>query len=182
VPQPVVQVAYAVDDLEAAGRAWAERTGAGPFFLRQHPPAAAVDASGRAAVFCHASSYGQWGALQLELVQVQAGTSASLRSALPSGRGVHHVAWFCDDLASEQRRLVALGWPMVMTAHTASGSGYAFHDARHDIGHLVEVYEPATRLLALYGRVADASRNWDGRAPVRPLGDLGDLGAPGPPR
>lgn len=168
----VAQVAYAVDDLEAAGRAWSERTGAGPFFVRQHPPAAARDARGKAARFCHASAYGQWGALQLELLHVQAQTSASLLDVVPAAAGLHHVAWFAADLATEQRRLTALGWPVVMTARTSSGSAYAFHDARHDLGHLVEVYEPTERLRALYAHVTGASEDWDGRDPVRPLPDL----------
>lgn len=167
--QPAAQVAYAVEDLAAAGRAWAERTGAGPFFVRQHPPTAALDAAGGPVAFCHASAYGQWGALQLELVQVQEGTSSSLRDVLPARDGIHHVAWFAEDLAAERLRLTALGWPPVMTATTASGSAYAFHDARHDLGHLVEVYEPTARLRALYAHVAGASRDWDGRDPVRPL-------------
>lgn len=168
----MAQVAYAVDDLEAAGRAWSERTGAGPFFVRQHEPAAAEDAHGQPAVFCHASAYGQWGALQVELVHVQASTSVSLSQVTPAGPGLHHVAWFADDLAAEQRRLTALGWPMVMTARSSSGSSYAFHDARHELGHLVEVYEPTQRLRGLYAWVAAAAEGWDGRDPVRHLPDL----------
>lgn len=172
MPSPVVQVAYAADDLEGAARAWSERTGAGPFFVRQHSPAEATDAKGRTAIFSHASAYGQWGALQVELVKVQMQTSASLRDVVPAAPGLHHVTWFAADLAAEQRRLTALGWPVVMTARTSSGLAYAFHDARHDLGHLVEVYEPAPRLRALFAHVARASEDWDGRDPVRPLPDL----------
>jgi len=170
------QVAYAVDDVRGAAVAWSERTGAGPFFVRDHPPAVALDACGDAAVFCHTSAFGQWGPVQLELVRVHAETSASLHEVLPAGAGLHHVAWFADDLAAEQQRLVGLGWPRVMAARTFSGSGYAFHDARHDLGHLVEVYERTEGLRRLYAHVADASRDWDGRNPVRPLPDLGPAG------
>jgi len=173
------QLAYAVDDVRGAAVAWSERTGAGPFFVRDHPPAVALDARGEDAVFCHTSAFGQWGPVQLELVQVHPETSASLREVLPPAAGLHHVAWFADDLAAEQQRLVGLGWPRVMAARTSSGSGYAFHDARHDLGHLIEVYEPTVGLRRLYAHVAAASRNWDGRNPVRPLPGLGPGGPSG---
>lgn len=165
----VVQVAYAVEDVAVAAVQWVERTGAGPFHLRHHPPAAAVDARGDAAVFDHSSAYGQWATVQLELVQVHPGTSASLHEVVPAATGLHHVTWFVDDLAEEQRRLTRLGWPAVLTACTAAGVRYAFHDARPDLGHLVEVYEPTERVRSLYARVALSSEGWDGRDPVRPL-------------
>jgi hypothetical protein len=165
----VVQVAYAVGDVAAAAEQWARRTGAGPFLVRHHPSAVAIDAAGDAAVFDHSSAYGQWGAVQVELVQVHTTTSASLADVVPTAPGLHHVAWFTDDLRVEQRRLTALGWPLVMTARTAAGHYYAFHDARSDLGHLVEVYEPTERVRSLYDRVALASHGWDGRDVVRPL-------------
>ncbi len=168
----VAQVAYAVPDLVDAARDWARSTGAGPFFVRHHLAAAAVDAEGHAAVFHHSSAYGQWGNVQVELVQVHATTSASLAGVVPVASGLHHVAWFVPDLHAEQLRLTALGWPALMTASTASGQRFAFHDARQDLGHLVEIYEPSCRVRELYAHVARAGRDWDGRAPVRALTGL----------
>jgi hypothetical protein len=54
-----------------------------------------------------------------------------------------------------------------MTAETASGMRYAFHDARPVLGHLLEVYEPAPGVLKLYRMVAEAARGWSGDDPVR---------------
>ena len=54
-----------------------------------------------------------------------------------------------------------------MTAETTSGLRYAFHDARDQLGHLLEVYEPSPGLLALYAMVAAAARGWQGNDPVR---------------
>lgn len=72
-------------------------------------------------------------------------------------------------LRHHPRRLARLGWPAVLTACTAAGVRYAFHDARTDLGHLVEVYEPTERVRSLYARVALSSEGWDGRDPVRAL-------------
>lgn len=165
----VAQVAYAVADLDVAARTWADSFGAGPFLVRHHPPLRAQDAAGAPAVFAHSSAYGQWGAVQVELLQVHEGTSATLGAVVPGGPGLHHVAVFVDDLAGAGRELAARGWPRVMTAWTSSGLAFAFHDARAELGHLVEVYEPQPPLLALYTSVARAAQGWDGRDPVRPL-------------
>ena len=52
-----------------------------------------------------------------------------------------------------------------MTAETASGLRYAFHDARDQLGHLLEVYEPSPGVLALYAMVAGRGRRVAGRRP-----------------
>jgi catechol 2,3-dioxygenase-like lactoylglutathione lyase family enzyme len=160
----VVQLGYLVDDLEQAARAWARCRRAGPFLVRHHPPLASATHRGAPAAFEHSSAYGQWGALQVELVQVH---EASPADVLAPGPGLHHVACFVSDLAAEQERLTALGQPEVLTAVTRSGTAFAFHDARADLGHLLEVYEPGPGVLGLYDLVAALARGWDGRDPVR---------------
>ena len=74
----IVQVAYAVDDVRAAARSFAERVGAGPFFVRHHDLPRRVDHRGAAGEFDHSSAYGQWGAVQVELVEVHRAEPASL--------------------------------------------------------------------------------------------------------
>jgi hypothetical protein len=164
----VVQIAYLVDDVHAAAADWARRFGAGPFFVRRHLPLASAEHGGLPASFDHSSAYGQWGAVQVELVQLHEAHPVQLAEAV-AATGLHHVACFVASLADEQARLEALGWPAVLTARTAGGQAFAFHDARADLGHLLEVYEPTERVLGLYERVSAAARGWDGRAPVRSL-------------
>lgn len=158
----VAQIAYAVTDLEEAAASMALRLGAGPFFVRHHPPFPSVDGAGREGTLRHSSAYGQWGDVQVELVTIHGPSPLA-------GSGLHHVAWFVDALDEEIERLDALGWPLVLEASTESGIRFAFCDARGDLGHLVEVYEPVPGLVDLYAEVAAASKGWDGSAPVRPL-------------
>jgi hypothetical protein len=163
----VVQIAYAVEDVREAARSFAERMGAGPFFVRHHDLPRHVDHRGEPAGFDHSSAYGQWGAVQIELVQVHGAEPASLAHIVRRSSGIHHVATFVASIDEEQRRLVELGWPPVMTAETASGLRYAFHDAREQLGHLLEVYEPSPGVLQLYAMVAAAAQGWTGDEPVR---------------
>ena len=74
----IVQIAYAVDDVRAAARSFAERLGAGPFFVRHHDLPRHVDHHGAAGEFDHSSAYGQWGAVQVELVEVHRAAPSSL--------------------------------------------------------------------------------------------------------
>ena len=165
----VVQVAYAASDVRTAARAFAERVGAGPFFARRHPLPRLVQHGGCAGEFDHSSAYGQWGAVQVELVEIHHAAPASLADAVMRSSGIHHVAWFVASIDEEEQRLAGLGWPQVMRAETAGGLAYAFHDARAELGHLVEVYEPRDEVLALYRKVAAAAEGWDGDQPVREL-------------
>lgn len=163
----IVQVAYAVRDVRAAARSFAERLGVGPFFVRHHDLPRHVDHRGQAGQFDHSSAYGQWGKLQVELVQVHSAEPTSLADIVQQTSGIHHVATFVASIDDEQRRLVELGWPPVMTAETSSGLRYAFHDARAQLGHLLEVYEPSAGVRRLYAHVAAAATGWNGRDPVR---------------
>ena len=163
----IVQVAYAVADVRTAAQSFAEQLGAGPFFVRRHELPRRVDHHGEEGRFDHSSAYGQWGAVQLELVEIHDAAPATLAAVVQRTDGIHHVATFVDSIDDEQSRLAAIGWPAVMTAETASGLRFAFHDARPALGHLLEVYEPSSGVLRLYAMVSDAARGWDGRDPVR---------------
>ena len=158
-----VQVAYAVADVHAAADAWVRRTGAGPFFVVEHIPLATARVDGRAGEFDHSSAYAQWGPMMVELVQEH---TAPL---VEPGR-VHHVAFMVDDLAAARVWCLDAGWHERLWARTAGGQAFAFLDATADIGHLVELYEPSSRLVAFYARVADAAIDWDGSDPVRSVG------------
>jgi hypothetical protein len=46
---------------------------------------------------------------------------------------------------------------------------FAFHDARHDLGHLLEIYEPYDSIVSLYETVARASIGWRGDDPLRQI-------------
>jgi hypothetical protein len=161
-----VQIAYAVNDVERAAVSYAERLGAGPFYVRHHPPFEATH-DGHPAIFNHSSAYGQWGDMQIELVALGECSPESLRRTVTVPAGIHHVAMFVESLPTERARLEALGMRCVMHATTPNGLQFAFHDARADLGHLLEIYEPADGVLRLYRKVREAAIDWDGRDPVR---------------
>lgn len=165
----VVQIAYMVDDVSAAAADFSARTGAGPFFVRRNVITAAYGSDGRTGAFDHSSAYGQWGRMQIELVHTHSAEPPEFAETTRARGCVHHVAIMVASFAEHQRQLTERGWPALLSASTPHGNNFAFHDARPQLGHLLEIYEPRPSILELYRRVADAATNWDGTDPVRRL-------------
>jgi catechol 2,3-dioxygenase-like lactoylglutathione lyase family enzyme len=157
-----VQIAYAADDVIADAERFAASTGAGPFFVLRHIPLVSSRVHGVDAPFDHSSAYGQWGPLMVELVHEHT------PAVVEPGR-VHHLAFMVPSLDSAAAWCESHGWPEVLRAATSGGQSFAFHDARAERGHLIELYEPSDRLLGFYAMVADAAAGWDGADPVRIL-------------
>jgi catechol 2,3-dioxygenase-like lactoylglutathione lyase family enzyme len=164
-----VQIAYQTDDVTMAALAHSAQFGSGPFFLSEHIKLPAVTHKGRPALLDHSSAYGQWGNVMVELVAYHEASPASLSDQLAIGvPGLHHVACFVDDLATDLEAMLGAGNELVVEAETASGQRFAFVSGA-GYGHLVELYEPTPRLTAFYSLVRSAARCWDGSDPVRPI-------------
>ena len=163
LPGPPVQIAYAVEDIAAAVTTWAA-LGAGPFFHIEHIALRSCRVHGRPGAFDHSSAYGQWGSIMVELVQDHTVGPTPVPSL-----GLHHLAFFVEDLPAASRRLATSGYDEVLWAETASGQAFAFHDARAVLGHFIELYEPSDSLRRFYAMVADAATGWDGSDPLQPM-------------
>ncbi len=157
-----VQVAYGVPDIEVAARGWVDRLGAGPFFVRHHISVTDVLIDGLPGAFDHSSAYGQWGSVMVELVAVH--DPPGLATV-----GLHHQAFFVQSFDAATADLAKRGWSCALSA-AAGATRFAFHDARAELGHLIEIYEPSDGLVGFYEMVATAADGWDGTDPVRTLG------------
>lgn len=165
-----VQIAYAVPDAVAAAQRWAADAGAGPFFVRPHIEVVDVVHRGVATTFDHTSAYGQWGAIMVELVQDHTdGPSVVHDVFAPGASGLHHLAFFVDDLEMTIRTLADDGHELAMSARTIGGLEFHFVDALATHGHFFELYRPTDRLRGFYDMVAASAVGWDGRDPVRML-------------
>ena len=167
---PPVQIAYAVPDVNSAARSWAARSGAGPFFVREHIALTDVVVRGRPGTFDHSSAYGQWGAVMVELVEDHGDGPSPVRDMFPrDGSGLHHLAFFVENVDAAVEDLLHQGHEQAMSARTASGLVFCFVDTRATLGHMVELYEPNPSLRTFYSTVRAASERWDGADPVRML-------------
>ena len=164
---PPKQIAYAVPNAFEAAKKWAEDFGAGPFFISEHIPVTDVLYRGTPATFDHTSAYGQWGDIMVELVQDH-GTGPSVVRDLygPNESGLHHLAYFVDDINHATSFLQSLGFELGMSA-VAGPTKFNLIDATQQLGHFIELYEPNTALTGFYDRVKEASIYWDGENPIR---------------
>jgi hypothetical protein len=142
------QIAYAVPDLSAATiDSFASTTGAGPFVVAEHIELARCTVDGFDGEFDHSSAYGQWGDVMVELI-----VEHQTRRIGPA-IGVHHVAFMVDSLERAIAHCEVAAWPVALDATTRHGQRFAMCDARSDLGHLVELYEPSPALVAFYAHV-----------------------------
>ena len=99
------------------------------------------------------------------VVQRNPGASA-LHDMFPFGsgkEGLHHAALFADVLEADITRFAAEGAPLAQLSVTAGGTAFAFIDARENLGHMLELYEPTPQLTGFYEVVARAAQGWDGK-------------------
>ena len=140
--------------------------GAGPFLL-QSIAVTDVIYRGSPSSFDHTSAYGQWGDIMVELVQDH-GTGPSVVRDLYNvdESGLHHLAFFVEDIDLATNSLIDLGFELGMTAR-AGPTNFNMIDATKTLGHFIELYEPNEALIGFYARVKEASINWDGEDPIR---------------
>ena len=164
---PPKQIAYAVPDAFEAAKKWVKDFGAGPFFIAEHIPVTDVIYRGSPSTFDHTSAYGQWGDIMVELVQDH-GTGPSVVRDMYNvdESGLHHLAFFVEDIDLATKFLVDQGFELGMTAKAGS-TIFNMIDATKTLGHFIELYEPNEALIAFYTRVKEASIKWGGEDPIR---------------
>ena len=169
-PLKPVQIAYHVADPERAARHYSSTYGWGPFFLFEHIALSRCVYRGAPASFDHSSAYGQAGDLMIELISQADDAPSVLRDLYARDAvGVHHVAHFVPDLPAALAYERDAGTTIALDACTAGGTAFAMLDTTHDLGHMIEIYEPAGDLSKFYRYVKRAAEGWDGSQPVRRL-------------
>ena len=168
-PLHPVQMAYHVPDPAAAAERLAREFGWGPFFLLEHIPLESCVFRGRSARFDHTSAYGQGGELMIELITQHDDEPSVLRDMYSAAQcGLHHVAYFVSDLPRAIEQFTELQYEIALDATTA-GVRFVMVDARAQLGHMLELYQPGAQLKRFYEFVRRKSLGWDGTEPLRRL-------------
>ena len=164
---PPVQIAYAVSDIFRGVDKWIKDFGAGPFFIAEHIPIKNVIYRGHPSELDITVAYGQWGEIMIELVQDNGEGPSIIRDLYPPQKsGLHHLAYFVNDMDLVSAKLIKQGYVLAMSGQ-AGENRFQFFDAISEMGHFIEIYEPIESLKYLYERVRSASINWDGSDPLR---------------
>ena len=109
------------------------------------------------------------------VVQKDAGPSVYRDTIDERGYGLHHLAYFTHDFDTEVERLKAQGYEAAFEVKTGPDLGnkrVTYMDTRVPLGVMLEVCEYSEQVLALFAKVQEKCRAWDGTHPIRRISDL----------
>ncbi len=173
---PVFQIAWVIEDMDAALAHWTKTMGVGPFFQFPLPlpfdsltlDGQIADTDAQAGVL-GAVAIAYSGDTMIELIVP--GTTPSLyRRFLASGRqGVHHLGTVATDYDAQMAAARAAGIPVVMEGELPlSRFAYLETDALWP-GTMVEIIDMRPPMVELFATIKAAAEGWDGKDPVREM-------------
>ncbi|MEZ4352592.1 MAG: VOC family protein [Myxococcota bacterium] len=165
----VVQVAYLVEDIDAAMGHWLRHAGLGPWTCFRNIELDTEFEGRRFTMRIHeALAYA--GELQIQLVQSldDAGAVTPYRDFVRSGRfGVHHVAFFAEDVEAAVERAKRQGFERICAMRDKGGYRYYYCESKAMPGVWIELLESYPALHDIFEQGIAAAANWDGRDPIR---------------
>lgn len=166
---PVVQVAYLVPDIDVAMDHWLRNQGLGPWTnYRQIELATRFDGSDFTLRIHEALAY--QGQLQIQLVQSlnEPGVETPYSDWIRANRyGVHHVAYFSDDVEADVERARKQGYERVCSMRDKHGFRYFYLQSSAMPEVWIEFLESSAMLRDIFARGIAESAAWDGANPVR---------------
>ncbi len=170
IAYPIVQICWAVEDVDIAVRRWVEIMGAGPFFVMRHIPLVNVTYCGIPGTYDHSAALGQCGNVQIELHQQHCDSPSAAKELFAPGEyGILHMTWCVNDVDLEIQRMKYLGFPMIFTCGSGTDLYTAWFDTRSLFGTYIEVYQDNPFISQSYDAVRKASIGWNGDNALRPM-------------
>jgi methylmalonyl-CoA/ethylmalonyl-CoA epimerase len=168
---PIRQIAWVVRDLEASVASWLRVSGVGPWTCFRNVALSGHYRGAPARVRMHVA-LGYQDGMEIELIEdLAAGPSPYRTAAGEPLVGMHHIAWFSDDVSADVARGTARGMTLCFEAGNEVTRVAYLEDAREP-RLLFEFIEMNAMMRAgLEARLA-AARAWHGEEPVRVI-DLG---------
>lgn len=159
------QICYVTDDIDAAVALWAQRWGAGPFFLMPGIAFPEWTWRGEPQDLLLDLAVGQLGETQIEFIRPHSDIPSVYAHAMTGAAVLHHYGVLVDDVAAATERL---GNPTELaTARSAMGTPFSYVDARDDFGLILELIEKGEDVMGIFELVREAARGWDGTEPLR---------------
>lgn len=166
---PVVQVAYLVPDIDVAMAHWLRHAGLGPWtHFRNIELATRFDGRDFTLRIHEALAY--QGNLQIQLVQsLNAPDVATPYSEwIRAGRyGVHHLAYFADDVDVDIERARKQGFERVCSMRDKHGFRYFYCQSTPMPDVWIEFLESTPMLRDIFAQGIAEAASWDGRDPIR---------------
>jgi hypothetical protein len=167
-----MQLGYIVNDVEAAAVEWAERVGAGPFYVMDRIVMDHYYYRGVHTPLEMQLAFGYWGSMQIELIKPLTVTDTLYSRALHTSAGaLNHCATVVTDIDALLARR-DLQHRVIQSGKMPTGLKFVYLDEHLPGGLHLELIEAQESTLMAFAGMEAASRNWDGNDPVRPASRL----------
>lgn len=178
---PIMQHGYVVHDVAEAAHRWAERVGAGPFYVLEHLVMDHYVYRGLPTPLELRLAFGYWGPIQIELIQPLNAAETLYSDALRHSAGIlNHCATVVADIDG----LLAARQLQDRVLHAGAmptGVRFVYLERYLPDGCHLELIQAPQSTLAAFGGMQAAAQHWNGERPLRPMADLAaDLGAAAP--
>lgn len=158
------QISYYVEDLESAARAHSALFGSGPFFYMDPMTLEDVNYRGQKIDLKMQTAFGQFGSLQIELVQVMSEPNPYSELGY---YGFHHFSNWVEDFEEALQEFARAGFEPLFSMESG-GLRVAYIDCMKQWGHCVEIHEPSIK--PFWEMIQEASVDWDGKDIWRQMG------------
>jgi methylmalonyl-CoA/ethylmalonyl-CoA epimerase len=163
---PIRQIAWVVADLEASVQSWLRVSGVGPWTCFRNVALIGRHRGKATRVRMHVA-LGYQDGVEIELIEDLGEGSSPYRSADGAALiGMHHVAWFSDDVANDIVRARERGMSLCFEAANEVTRVAYLEDAAEPRLLFEFIEMNAAMRAGLEARLA-AARGWDGTQPVQ---------------
>lgn len=166
----IMQMAYVVEDIQAAIGRWVDELGVGPWFLLDSFTGVDPVYRGGPSQADVAIAMSFAGHMQIELIQPKDDHPSVYRETVDRrGYGFHHFGVVTDDLPASIAELEGRGYSTAFRAGVPTGGEVAYLDGGPERPGMIELIEYGSGMDALFTAFWRAGLDWDGSQPVRPF-------------
>lgn len=166
----IIQMAYVVEDIQAAIDWWIADARTGPWFLLDHFWAEDQTYRGAPSRADVAIAMGFAGSMCIELIQPLDDHPSVYKEVIDlRGYGFHHIGIAVPDVDAAIPDYLARGYATAFRANVPTGGAVAYMDDGRNVPGFVELIPATPGMDATFTTFWQASVDWDGRDPVRPF-------------
>lgn len=168
----IFQNAYIVDDIDEMIGHWVKLEGAGPFFVHRRLQLD-IEYRGAPSSIDIDLAIGQAGPVHIELIKVHCDNPTVYTDTVPkgSGPGFHHNGYLAKDFNAAIAAYEQAGYQIAMKGIFGQ-TPFVYVDTVNAIGCFTEFHEDTAEIRSMFKYIADASVDWDGSRPERPMSEL----------
>ena len=167
----IIQSGWVVRDMDEALEHWLAK-GAGPFWVARRQTDFELFYREDPVKLDLSVAWGQFGAIQIELVQQHNDAPSAFRDSFPGeipgghGGAFQHMGLFNPSYEEAYRDVLAQGFDCSLRG-CVNGTRFAFMDTREAFGFMLELTEMSPEMVGFYAEIEQASKDWDGSNPLR---------------